>query len=100
MVYWNEASDTMSALPTAPTAVEGFPTRAELKARYAQKTGRDVAELDFYVAFGYWKLACILEGVFARYAHGAMGNDGAAFEGFGQQVVNLGEMAKASAANL
>ena len=59
-----------------------------------------MAELDFYVAVGYWKLACILEGVFARYAHGAMGNDGAAFEGFGQQVINLGEMSKASAKNL
>jgi len=100
MVYWNEISDSMSALPTSPTAVDGFPSRAELKQRYAAATGRDVAELDFYVAFGYWKLACILEGVFARYAHGAMGNDGAAFEGFGQQVINLGEMAKASARNL
>ena len=29
--------------------------------------------LDFYVAFGYWKLACILEGVYARYLGGALG---------------------------
>ncbi|MEY2424698.1 MAG: hypothetical protein QOI61_270 [Actinomycetota bacterium] len=100
MVYWNEAGDSSSALPTSPTAVDGYPTRAELKARYAEQTGRDVAELDFYVSFGYWKLACILEGVFARYAHGAMGNDGAAFEGFGQQVVNLGELARAAAKDL
>ncbi len=100
MVYWNDKDDTESALMTAPTAVDGFPSRAELKQRYAERTGRDVAELDFYVAFGYWKLACILEGVFARYSHGAMGNDGAAFEGFGQQVINLGNLAKKSAENL
>jgi aminoglycoside phosphotransferase (APT) family kinase protein len=100
MVYWNEKGDTNNALLTPTTSVDGFPTRAELKQRYADKTGRDVAELDFYVSFGYWKLACILEGVFARYSHGAMGNDGAAFEGFGNQVITLGEMAKATAAHL
>jgi aminoglycoside phosphotransferase (APT) family kinase protein len=100
MVYWNEAGDSASALPTSATAVDGFPTRGELKQRYAERTGRDVAELDYYVSFGYWKLACILEGVFARYAHGAMGNDGAAFEGFGQQVINLGELSRAAAKGL
>jgi aminoglycoside phosphotransferase (APT) family kinase protein len=99
MVYWNEADESRTGLPTA-TGLPGMPTRAELKQRYAEATGRDVAELDFYVSFGYWKLACILEGVFARYAHGAMGNDGAAFDGFGQQVVFLGEQAKAAAKGL
>ena len=41
--------------------------------RYAEVSGRDVSGLDFYVAFGYWKLACILEGVYARYLGGALG---------------------------
>ena len=36
-------------------------------------SGRDLSQLDFYVAFGYWKLACILEGVYARYVGGALG---------------------------
>ena len=30
--------------------------------------------LDFYVAFGFWKLACMLEGVYARYLGGALGD--------------------------
>ncbi len=100
MVYWNEATDASFALSAAPTAVDGFPSRAQMKKRYADTTGRDVSELDFFVAFGYWKLACILEGVFARYAHGAMGNDGAAFDGFGKQVLSLGELSKQAAENL
>ena len=100
MVYWNEATDSVFALSAAPTAVEGFPTRSQMKQRYAERTGRDVSELDFYVSFGYWKLACILEGVFSRYAHGAMGNDGAAAEGFGKQVASLGDLAKQTAENL
>ena len=30
-----------------------------------------MADIDFYMAFGYWKLACILQGVYARYVAGA-----------------------------
>ncbi len=100
MVYWTEASES-SALGVAPTAVEGFPTRAELRARYAAKSGRNVDELDFYIAFGYWKLACILEGVYTRYAAGAGGGDNTGgFDGFRAQVGALAEQARAAAAAL
>ena len=37
-------------------------------ARYAERSGRDLSEIDFYVALGHWKLAIILEGVYARYS--------------------------------
>jgi aminoglycoside phosphotransferase (APT) family kinase protein len=100
MVYWSEIGDPNALLGIAPTAVPGFPTRAELRERYAAASGRDVSQLDFYISFGYWKLACILEGVFARYAGGAMGGDRGGFEGFAQQVVGLAEASKAAAENL
>jgi aminoglycoside phosphotransferase (APT) family kinase protein len=100
MVYWNEPGDRNSALGISPTATEGFPTRAELRQRYAERTGHELAALDFYVAFGYWKLACILEGVFARYAGGAMGGDRSGFEGMGRQVEVLAQSAKDAAAGL
>jgi aminoglycoside phosphotransferase (APT) family kinase protein len=86
MVYWNERGED-ATLITAPTAVEGFATRKELLDRYAEVSGRDLSSVDFYVAFGYWKLACIVEGVYARYVGGAMGNrDPSAFEAFALQV--------------
>jgi UDP-N-acetylmuramyl pentapeptide phosphotransferase/UDP-N-acetylglucosamine-1-phosphate transferase len=47
--------------------------RAHLAARYAEVSGRDISQLPFYVSFAYWKLACILEGVYARYLGGALG---------------------------
>jgi aminoglycoside phosphotransferase (APT) family kinase protein len=100
MVYWNEPGDRNSALGVSPTATEGFPTRAELRERYAEKSGHELAVLDFYVAFGYWKLACILEGVFARYAGGAMGGDRSNFQGMGTQVETLARAAKDAAAGL
>jgi len=100
MVYWAEPGDADPALGIAPTALPGFPSRAEMKARYGERSGRDVSALDFYVAFGYWKLACIVEGVHARYAGGAMGGDRSGIEAFSDQVLRLAEAAKAAADRL
>ena len=99
MVYWAEPGED-PPLGVAPTAVAGFPKRDELRDRYAARSGRDVSQLDFYVSFGYWKLACILEGVYARYAGGASGGDAAGWETFGLQVERLGDWAKAAAEKL
>jgi aminoglycoside phosphotransferase (APT) family kinase protein len=50
-------------------------------------SGRDLTHLAFYVSFAYWKLACILEGVYARYLGGALGvRDAAELEPFKLQV--------------
>ncbi len=86
MVYWTEPDDEFSALGRAPTSLPGFSTRAELAERYAARTGRDLSGLDYYVAFGYWKLACILQGVQARYAAGFGAGDRSGTEVFGTQV--------------
>ena len=65
----------------------GFPNRAELVERYAAVSGRDVSDIDVYVAFAFWKLACILEGVYARYLGGALGQrDPVELEPFKTQV--------------
>lgn len=92
-VYWSQPDDRTVALPDAPTLVEGFPSRAEVAERYAAATGRDLAELPYRVAFGYWKLACILEGVYTRYAAGAYGDDDGSYEAFGRLVEELAERA-------
>jgi aminoglycoside phosphotransferase (APT) family kinase protein len=87
MVYWNEPGDGAGATLTSPTLAEGMRTRDELLERYAETSGRDLSQIDFYVAFGYWKLACIVEGVYARYAGGSMGSRGSGdFDVFARQV--------------
>lgn len=97
MVYWTEATDDSVALVgVTPTTVPGFPTRAEMRSWYEQASGRDVSRLDFYVAFGYWKLACILQGVFARYVGGAAAGDRSSVDGFAHSVVTLAEAATAT----
>ena len=75
------------------------PSRASSPARRCSTaTPRPAAatssQIDYYIAFGYWKLACIVEGVYARYVGGAMGStDPAAFEGFEIQVERCAEAA-------
>ncbi|MEQ1872670.1 MAG: phosphotransferase family protein [Ilumatobacteraceae bacterium] len=74
-VYWFHGDlGTMRA--NDPTPAGGFPTYPELVQLYAKRTGRDVSRIDYYVAFGCWRLAVISEGVYARYLHGAMGQPG------------------------
>ncbi len=100
LVYWSEPGDPTIPLIDAPTVVEGFPRRAELIERYAEASGRDLGEVGYYVAFGYWKLACILEGVYGRYASGAYGDNDGSFEAFGDIVIALAEKAGEAAAEV
>lgn len=52
----------------------GFPSLDEMVARYEHLTGADVSRLSYYRAMQAWRLAAILEGVYARYRHGVMAN--------------------------
>ena len=54
------------------------PTRAELAQRYATATGRDLTHLAFYCVLGLFKLACVMEGSYARFRAGT--SDDAMFE--------------------
>ncbi|WP_436786749.1 phosphotransferase family protein [Yinghuangia sp. YIM S10712] len=74
LMYWVENGQTDTMLASDGTAAEGFMSRAEFCARYAATTGRDVSHIHWYVAFAYWRLACILAGVLNRYTAGAMGD--------------------------
>lgn len=76
MVYWPDATDANPPLGAAANQVSGFLTNAELGERYRRQSPLDLDNLDYYVAFAYWKLACILEGVYARYVDGAITGDG------------------------
>jgi aminoglycoside phosphotransferase (APT) family kinase protein len=86
-VYWTGPGDPQTAWAGSATTAEGFWNRHDLLARYAEVSGRDLSTVDFYVAFAFWKLACILEGVYARYLGGALGQrDPAELAPFKQQV--------------
>ena len=73
---WAEPGDAPSPRGLPPTTLPGFPRRAELAERYAQRTGRDLSALDFYVGFNRWKSAAIVHGVYSRYLQGKKSSDG------------------------
>ncbi len=96
LVYWAEMDDSNQAvLGVAPTALPGFATRKQLVERYAAASGRDVSAIGYYQAFGIWKLACILQGVYVRYAGGAAAGDRSGVDQFAEGVAKLGERALA-----
>jgi aminoglycoside phosphotransferase (APT) family kinase protein len=93
MVYWPDPAQAEVALGQPANLAPGFPTREELAARYSERCGRDLADLNFFMALGYWKLAIILEGVYARYASGGYGKVDEGFREFARLVERLAEEA-------
>jgi aminoglycoside phosphotransferase (APT) family kinase protein len=94
MAYWPERGDDVVALGMPANLAPGFPSQAEIAARYAERSGRDLSDLNFYVALGYWKLAIILEGVYARYVAGGYGKVDDGIHAFARLVERLAEEAE------
>jgi aminoglycoside phosphotransferase (APT) family kinase protein len=70
LVYWTDPGEPNVLGPTGDGGVTGQPgfwTRTQLAEHYALITGRDLSQLGYYMAFGCFKLAVVLEGIHARY---------------------------------
>jgi aminoglycoside phosphotransferase (APT) family kinase protein len=90
LVYWadrNGASRAQISVAQGVTSFPGFFTRDEVIEQYAKRSGRAVDDLDWYVVFGFYKLAVIIEGIHARYLQGKTLGEG--FEAIGAGVVTL-----------
>ncbi|MCL6105579.1 MAG: phosphotransferase family protein [Actinobacteria bacterium] len=88
MVYWAEPADP-NPLLGAPTAATGFLTRKGVRSRYASSSKLNLSNLSFYIAFGKWKIACILHGVNARYLKGGQAGDPSDTKELSEQVYSL-----------
>ncbi len=94
LAYWALPADGEPILGRVPaSALPGFPTSDELLERYARISGADVSEIAFFMAFGYWRLACILQGVYERYVGGATAGDPDGVEHFPTTVARLTQLA-------
>jgi aminoglycoside phosphotransferase (APT) family kinase protein len=70
LVYWADPGDTEWVdieVGASVTAGPGFLTREEFAASYAARSGRDLSGIGYYMAFGCFKLAVVLEGINARF---------------------------------
>jgi aminoglycoside phosphotransferase (APT) family kinase protein len=70
--YWVEATDPepLQRAAFGPTALPGSLTRRELVNRYQERTGAAVLHGLFYYCFGLFKLAVIVQQIYARYIRG------------------------------
>ena len=72
LAYWVDPDDLpeLQALAFGPTALPGGLTRRQLADRYAEKSGRPLPDLLFYYVFAIFKLAVIIQQIYARYKSG------------------------------
>ena len=70
--YWVEASDARALQGSAvgPTMLPGSLTRRELVACYEEASGRTVSNPLFYYCFGLYKIAVIVQQIYARLVRG------------------------------
>ncbi|MFC2949663.1 phosphotransferase family protein [Virgibacillus sediminis] len=74
MSYWTQAGDSpllrKGLGEESVTVHPGFMTREEFMEAYARKSGRNVAHMDFYLTFAYFKLAVICQQIYYRWKKG------------------------------
>jgi aminoglycoside phosphotransferase (APT) family kinase protein len=70
--YYVEASDPedLKGVIRTVTSTPGFMPREEFMERYAQKSGRDLTRMHWYMVFGYFKLAAIVQQIYSRWKKG------------------------------
>jgi aminoglycoside phosphotransferase (APT) family kinase protein len=93
LVYWADPGeeDSLALVTASVTTTPGFLTRAQLTEAYAEITGRDLSRIGYYMAFGCFKLAVVLEGIHARFLQRKTVGEG--FEREGEAVPALIERA-------
>jgi aminoglycoside phosphotransferase (APT) family kinase protein len=89
LAYWVDRDDdpAFAALRRQPSHLPGMPTREEFVQRYLQLSGRSCADFTFYEVFGLFRLAVIIQQIWARYRAGQTTNP--AFAGFGDACNTL-----------
>jgi aminoglycoside phosphotransferase (APT) family kinase protein len=80
------------------TRGDGFTRRADLRARYAERSGRDLAGIGWYEVLAIWKSAIFLEASYGRYLSGS--TDDTFFATLGEGVPLLGRAAATRTAAL
>jgi aminoglycoside phosphotransferase (APT) family kinase protein len=93
MGSWFDPGEVEGTLGMMPTTVPGWLDRASAVERYGQRSGRDLAGVDWYLVFGAWKLAVILQQIYIRWLRGQTRDD--RFSGMGEDARHLFELASA-----
>jgi aminoglycoside phosphotransferase (APT) family kinase protein len=93
-MMWSEAGDPSGGMfdLNAVTRADGFPTRAELVARYEERSGRSMTDIRWYTVLALWKAVVFMEGNYKRAVSGA--TDDPFLKTFGDGVVAMAAQAE------
>jgi len=91
LAYWMEAGDPpqLKSLLMQPSSAPGMLTRREILDLYQEQTGLDTSDFTFYLVYGYFRVAVILQQIYYRYFHGQTQDK--RFKTFGMATQQLGE---------
>ena len=92
LMHWTEPGDDVGKFNLHNVTLRpGFPTRAELTARYEERSGRSVQALDWYVTLALWKAVVFMEGNYKRALAGS--TDDPYLKSFGEGVIEIADRA-------
>jgi aminoglycoside phosphotransferase (APT) family kinase protein len=92
LMHWTQQGDTLGKFNAHNVTLRpGFPTRAELTARYEERSGRAIGELDWYVTLALWKAVVFMEGNYKRALAGSV--DDPYLKSFGDGVIEIAQRA-------
>jgi aminoglycoside phosphotransferase (APT) family kinase protein len=95
MNAWAEPGDPRLDFVDLPTVLTGFLSRRELIERYTKAVGTELPDLNYYCSLNWFKTACILQGVYARYRAGKISAEGVNLDAL---FLRIGLSLKAAAA--
>jgi aminoglycoside phosphotransferase (APT) family kinase protein len=93
MGSWFDPGEAPDGLGMMPTTTAGWMRRNAAVERYGASTGRDLSQVDWYLVFGAWKLAVILQQIHIRWRRGQTQDE--RFASLGEGAVRLLELAAA-----
>jgi aminoglycoside phosphotransferase (APT) family kinase protein len=91
LAYWRDPSDPdwLQAISTMPS---GFPSRVEMVEWYGEKSGRSVADINFYHVLGLFRVVVIIAQIYIRYQRGQTQDK--RFAAFGAMVPLMAKKAR------
>jgi aminoglycoside phosphotransferase (APT) family kinase protein len=93
--FWVDHDDPHAGIfeQHALTRAPGWPTRAELVARYEERSGRSMSDIRWYRALALWKIIVFMEGNYRRALAGSV--DDPYLKEFGEAIAGLADGAEA-----
>ncbi|MEA1903684.1 MAG: phosphotransferase family protein [Actinomycetota bacterium] len=70
MASWFDPGEAPETLGMMPTQTVGWMDRDAAVARYGRQVGRDLADINWYLTFGAWKLGIVLQQIYIRWLRG------------------------------